>query len=95
MPARIAGVRFWEAYALFRRFGWRYSHQNGSHVHLINDAGVLVAIPRHDRRDINAKLLGGIVEQAGINPDHFLWGLGRADRRGRRAPRHWRPGQPG
>ena len=94
MPPLIPGVRFREAYALFLRFGWRYSHQNGSHVHLVDDDGVLIAIPRHDRKDINSKLLGDIVEQSGINPDHFLWALGRADRRGRRPPRHWRPNRP-
>jgi hypothetical protein len=37
--------------------------------------------------------MGKIVTDAGINPDHFLWGLCRADRNGRRAPRGWRPGE--
>ena len=95
MPTRIPGVRFADAYALFQSFGWRFNRQVGSHIRMVNDAGTYITIPRHDRRDLNPKTLGGIVEQAGINPDHFLWGLGRADRRGRRAPRHWRPGQPG
>ena len=94
MPARIAGVSYADAYALLRRFGWRFSHQVGSHVHLVNDAGEQIVIPRHSNADINPGMMGLIVADAGINPDHFLWGLGRADRRGRRAPRGWRPGQP-
>ena len=93
MPPLIRGVGFADAYALFQRFGWRFHHQSGSHVHLINDADVYMSIPRHGNRDISAKLMGQIVEDAGIDPDHFLWGLGRADRSGRRAPRGWRPGR--
>ena len=93
MPTRIPGVSFADAYRLLQRFGWRFSHQTGSHVHMVNDDGVLVTVPRHDRSDINPRMMGTIVANAGINPDHFLWGLGRADRNGRRAPRGWRPGQ--
>ena len=92
MPPRIPGVSFADAYALLQRFGWRFSHQTGSHVHLVNESGLRIAIPHHARRDVSGRTLGRIVEQAGINPDHFLWGLGRADRQGRRAPRGWRPG---
>ena len=92
MPPRIPGVSFADAFRLFRRFGWEFSHQNGSHVHMVNSDGSYITIPRHDQRDINANLLGQIVEDAGIDHDHFLWGLGRADRNGRRAPRGWRPG---
>ena len=89
MPPLIPGVRFREAYALFLRFGWRYSHQNGSHVHLTNDDGLLIAIPRHDLRVLNSRLLGDIVEQAGINPDHF-WGLaGQCRALGHRNPVNW------
>jgi hypothetical protein len=36
--------------------------------------------------------MGKIIVDAGMDPDHFLWGLGRADRNGRRAPWGWRPG---
>ena len=93
MPPRIPGVRFAEAYALLLSFGWSFSHQTGSHAHLINDAGQRISVPRHDRTDINPRTMGQIVTQAGINPDHFLWGLGRADRNGGRAPRGWRPGR--
>ena len=92
MPPRIPGVSYTEAYALFRRFGWRFLYQSGSHVYLENETGVRITIPRHHRRDIAPTTMGRIVEQAGIDPDHFLWGLGRADRNGRRAPRGWRPG---
>ena len=95
MPARIPGVSFADAYALLRRFGWRFSHQAGSHIHMVNDAGGRIVIPRHGSADITPALMGKIVEQAGIDPDHFLWGLGRADRNGRSAPRGWRPGSPG
>ncbi len=95
MPPRIPGVSYADAYSLFQRFGWRFSHQVGSHVHLINSEGLYVTITRHGRRDIDARLLGQIVADAGINPDHFLWGLSRADRNGRRAPRGWHPGQGG
>ena len=84
MPPRIPSVSFAEAYALLQRFGWRFSHQTGSHIRMVNDAGVRISIPRHDRTDIDARTMGSIVAQAGINPDHFLWGLGRADRSGRR-----------
>ena len=94
MPPRIPGVSFTDAYALLHRFGWRFSHQTGSHVHLVNESGGSIAIPHHASRDVDPRTLGRILAQAGINPDHFLWGLGRADRRGRRAPRGWRPGQP-
>lgn len=93
MPPRIPGVSFADAYALLQGFGWRFSHQTGSHVHLVNESGERITIPHHIRRDVDARTLGRIVEQAGINPDHFLWGLGRADRRGRRAPRGWQPGR--
>ena len=93
MPTRIPGVRFADAYALPQSFGWRFNRQVGSHIRMVNDAGTYITIPRHDRRDLDSKTLGGIVEQAGINPDHFLWGLGRADRRGppRPAPLATRP----
>ena len=95
MPTLIPGVRFPEAYALLQRFGWRFSHQTGSHVIMVNDRGGRITIPRHGSADLKPGLMGKIVAEAGINPDHFLWALGRADRRGRRPPRHWRPGQPG
>ena len=75
MPPRIPGVSFADPYRLFQRFGWRFSHQAGSHFHPINSEGVYVTITRHGQRDIDARLLGQIVEDAGINPDHFLWGL--------------------
>ena len=92
MPPRMPGVSFSDAYALMLRFGWRFDHQKGSHVILLNDAGVYITLPRHDRRDVAPGIMGKIVVDAGIDPDHFLWGLGRADRNGRRAPRGWRPG---
>ena len=92
MPPRIPGVSFADAYGLLQRFGWRFDHQTGSHIILVNNASAHIVLPRHDRRDIAPGIMGKIVTDAGIDPDHFLWGLGRADRNGRRAPRGWRPG---
>ena len=63
------------------------------HVRMVNAAGNEITLINHGSRSIHPTTMGRIVESAGINPDHFLWGLGRADRRGRRAPRGWRPEQ--
>ena len=91
MLPRIAGVSFADAVRVFQQFGWEFSHQQGSHYHMVNAAGVYVTLTRHGRRDVDARLLRQTVADAGINPDHFLWGLVRADRREQRAPRGWRP----
>ena len=76
MPPRIPGVSFADAFRLFRRFGWEFSHQNGSHVHMVNSDGSYITIPRYDQRDISANLLGQIVEDAGLDHDHFCGVLG-------------------
>ena len=94
MPPLIRNVTFAQAVALLQRFGYRRVRQTGSHVRMVNAAGNEITLTNHGSRPIHAGTLGIVVEKAGINPDHFLWGLGRADRRGRRAPRGWRPGQP-
>ena len=94
MPPLIRNVAFAQAVALLQRFGYRRTGQTGSHVHMVNEAGHQITLTNHGSHPIHAGTMGRIVAQAGINPDHFLWGLGRADRRGRRAPRGWRPGQP-
>ena len=91
MPPLIRNVAFAQAIALLQRFGYRQTRQNGSHVRMVNAAGHEITLTNHGSRSIRATTMGRIVEQAGINPDHFLWGLGRADRQGRRAPRGWRP----
>ena len=93
MPPLIRSVTFAQAVALLQRFGYRQVRQSGSHVRMVNAAGHAITLIDHGSRPIRAGTMGGIVEKAGINPDHFLWGLGRADRRGWRAPRGWRPGQ--
>ena len=93
MPTLIRNVTFAQAFALLQRFGYRQTGQRGSHVHMTNADGNEVTLVNHGNRPISAGTMGAIIEQAGINPDHFLWGLGRADRNGRRAPRGWRPGQ--
>ena len=95
MPPLIRNVAFAQAVALLQRFGYRRTGQTGSHVHMVNAAGNEIILINHGSRAISAGTMGSIVEKAGINPDHFLWGLGRADRSGRRAPRGWRPGEPG
>ena len=87
MPPRIAGVSFADAVRVFQQFGWEFSHQQGSHYHMVNADGVYVTLTRHGRRDIDARLLGQTVEDAGINPDEFLWGWGGLTVGGRRAPR--------
>ena len=92
MPLLIRNVTFAEAFALFQRFGYRRTGQRGSHVYMMNADGNSITLVNRGSRPMKGGTLGGIVVRAGINPDHFLWGLGRADRRGRRAPRGWRPG---
>ena len=92
MPPLIRNVPFAQAFALFQRFGYRQTRQRGSHVRMVNAAGHEITLTNHGNRPIHPGLMGQIVAEAGINPDHFLWGLGRADRQGRRAPRGWRPG---
>ena len=94
MPPLIRNVAFAQAVAVLQRFGYRQVSQTGSHVRMVNAAGNEITMINHGSRSLRASTMGSIVAQAGINPDHFLWGLGRADRRGRRAPRGWRPGQP-
>ena len=94
MPPLIRNVAFAQAVALLQRFGYRRVRQTGSHVRMVNAAGNEITLTNHGSRPIHPGTMGIIVEKAGINPDHFLWGLGRADRRGRRAPRGWRPRQP-
>ena len=94
MPPQIRNVAFAQAVALLQQFGYRRVRQTGSHVRMVNAAGHEITLINHGSRSLRATTMGKIVAQAGINPDHFLWGLGRADRRGRRAPRDWRPGQP-
>ena len=75
MPTRIPGVRFAEAYASLQRFGWRFSHQTGSHVIMVNVRGGRITLPQHGSADLKPGLMGKIVAEAGINPDHFLWAL--------------------
>ena len=94
MPPLIRNVAFAQAVALLQQFGYWRTGQRGSHVYMRNADGNIITLVNHGGRPIGAGTMGSIVERAGINPDHFLWGLGRADRRGRRAPRGWRPGQP-
>lgn len=93
MPPLIRNVPFAQAVALLQMFGYRQVRQRGSHVRMVNAAGNEITLTNHGSRSIHPTTMGRIVESAGINPDHFLWGLGRADRRGRRAPRGWRPEQ--
>ena len=95
MPPLIRNVTFAQAVALLQRFGYRQVRQSGSHVRMVNAAGHAITLTDHGSRPLRGTTMGDIVEDAGIDPDHFLWGLGRADRRGRRAPRGWRPGQSG
>ena len=92
MPALIRNVRFAQAVALLQRFGYRRTGQRGSHVFMTNADGNDITLVNHGSRPLGAGTMGSIVDDAGINPDHFLWGLGRADRNGRPAPRGWRPG---
>ena len=92
MPALIRNVRFAQAVALLQRFGYRRTGQRGSHVFMTNADGNDITLVNHGSRPLGAGTMGSIVDEAGVNPDHFLRGLGRADRRGRRAPRGWRPG---
>ena len=75
MPTFIPGVRFAEAYASLQRFGWRFSHQTGCYVIMVNDRGGRITLPRHGSADLKPGLMGKIVTEAGINPDHFLWAL--------------------
>ncbi len=92
MPPLIRNVAFAQAFALLQRFGYWRTGQRGSHVYMTNADGNDITLVNHGSRPIGAGLMGQIVAEAGINPDHFLWGLGRADRQGRRAPRGWQPG---
>ena len=93
MPALIRNVTFAQAVALLQRFGYWRTGQRGSHVYMTNADGNRITLVNHGRTPIGGGTMGQTVAQAGINPDHFLWGLGRADRRGRRAPRGWQPGR--
>ena len=95
MPTLIRNVTFAQAFALLQRFGYWLTGQRGSHVYMTNADGNDITLVNHGNRPISAGTMGKIAEQAGIDPDHFLWGLGRADRNGRSAPRGWRPGFPG
>ena len=87
MPPLIRNVTFAQAVAVLQRFGYRQVRQTGSHVRMVNAAGNEITLTNHGSHPIHPGTMGRTLAQAGINPDHFLWGLGRA-------PRGWRPGQP-
>ena len=101
MPAAISNVTFAEAVRVFRQFGFwvvterghRRKRGRGSHVNM-TDGAVTITLPDWGRIPLKGPTLGSEVERAGIDVTAFLWALGRANRRGRPAPRGWRPGMP-
>ena len=95
MPVPINNVTFGEAIAAFRRFGFevidRRRRGRGSHV-ILSNGRISITLTDWGRRPMRGPTLGSEVERAGIDVTAFLWALGRANRRGRPAPRGWRPG---
>ena len=96
MSVRINNVRFREAVAVFRRFGFEVVDRHrgrGSHVVLSNGI-ISITLTDWSGRSMKGSTLGSQVERAGIDVTAFLWALGRENRRGHPAPQGWRPGMP-
>ncbi|WP_052295725.1 type II toxin-antitoxin system HicA family toxin [Thermoplasma acidophilum] len=52
------------------KIGYRFDHQTGSHVILINEQNRRITVPMHD--EIGKGLLRAILKQVGISMNDFL-----------------------
>jgi len=64
---KIPGVPHLRAVKAFEKVGFQIARQ-GKHI-VMTDGVRIITIPRHD--PIDAYTMGGIVRDAGLNPDKF------------------------
>jgi predicted RNA binding protein YcfA (HicA-like mRNA interferase family) len=64
---RIPGVNHLDAVRALEKAGFRIARQ-GKHI-VMTDGTRIITIPRHN--PVNAFTMGGIVRDAGLNPDDF------------------------
>lgn len=70
MAPRLPNITAKEAVRAFQQAGFSIAGQKGSHVHLKNDAGIMLIIPMHGG-DLKRPILKAMIKQAGLAESEF------------------------
>ncbi len=65
--ANISGSK---AVQIFKKFGYSFSRQTGSHIIIAHDSRPTLSIPNHN--EVSPFLLKSLIRKSGINPQEFL-----------------------